>query len=176
MQVCRVCSSIHKEIIEKMKFVENRKITDIHKYISDNYPEEDLSYHSIQRHLLHARNQMEHLRNTSELRNRIVEDSIKKDIEIAKRIERNLIICDQLLNTYIENGQLRELTTEELRELFLTMAEARRVIDQMLKWRKDINIESSNTDMYEKILYCMKDFPLDLIKKFRDRWDTYDSK
>jgi hypothetical protein len=169
---CRVCASSHREEYDKLRFVDNMQMKDIWRTADDTY-HEGLSYDSFKHHFRHTKSYIQEIRNSSSMRNKIIEESIQKDIEIVKRITRNLDICDQLISRFLENGKIRDLTPEDLKQLFSTMNEARMVVDQMLKWRKDVNVESDTGDIYEKILFCMKDFPLEYIQKFKVNWESY---
>ena len=173
MKTCRVCSSLHREEYEKMKLVENRTAKDIHEY-SMKYNEE-IGYYSFVRHFRHTKVQLDELKKSSKLRNKIVEESIQKDIAIVQRIQQNLDICDQLIGGFVDEGKLRELDPDDFKLLFTAMSQCRLVIDQMLKWRKDVNVQTNTTDLFEKILFCMNDFPLEQIVKFKERWEAYDT-
>jgi len=173
-RVCLVCSSIHQEEYERMKFEEGKSIKEVWIY-SDSKYKEGISYHSFQRHFKHAKKFVEESKKVHRLRQKIIEESIQKDVEIARRIERNLEICDTIINdksSILKDG--RELSTEDIKILFNGLTETRYIIDQLLKWQKQLNLEPKESEIEDRIMFAIQDFSIEDKRKFLERWETYD--
>ena len=169
MKTCRVCSSPHRDEYEEMRFKQNRQIKDIWIYAKNKY-NEDLGYYCFVRHFKHVENEMNALKKTSRLRQQIVEEEIKKDIEIAQRLRRNLEICAQNIEKY---ARREDLTPEEEKSLLEFISKSTLIIEELLKWSKQLDVTPRTEDVFKRILYCMADFPVELVKKFEERWRNY---
>lgn len=172
-RTCSVCNSIHKAEYERMRFEEGKNIKEIWIYARSKYNEQ-FSYHSMQRHLLHAKQYVQASIEVNKLRKKVIEESMKKDIEIVTRIERNLGICDRVINESTTSIKENEVLTEEIiKVLFQGLTETRHIIELLLKWQKQINLQPKESDIEDRIMYSIQDFPLELKKKFLDRWESY---
>ena len=57
------------------------------------------------------------------------------------------------------------------------MEEARLIIDILLKWSDKINVKiEPKEDIFDRLTYCMKGFPNELLEEFNKRWIEYDTK
>lgn len=156
-----------------MKFEEHKSIKEIWIYASKQY-NEGISYHSFQRHFRHAQRFVEEVKKASRLRQKVIEESIKKDVEIANRIERNLEICDSIINEKTESiKEGKELKPEDIKILFNGLTETRYIIDQLLRWQKQLNMEPKESEVEERIMYAIDGFSVEDRKKFLERWESY---
>jgi len=161
--------SPYRDEYERMRFKENRTIKEI--WLLSQSRGENIGYYAFQRYFKKLQNELDTVKKSSKLRQKIIEEQLKKDIEISQRITRNLQICDRLITPLIEK---ETLTKEDAKILFEAMTETRLIIDQLLKWHKELNISPKESDIEKRIMYCLQDFPLDLKKKFLERWNMYD--
>jgi hypothetical protein len=167
---CMVCGSPHKTEYDKLR-VEGTPIKDIAELAQNKYGEKHLAYHCFQRHFA---DDLEIVINeqvkASKLREQVVKENIKKDIEIAKMLTKNLgIVADK-----IEEYANKDIDTIDDLELLLKfMGESRLIIEQFLKWSAKLEIRVDDTDTFTKIMKCIEDFPADLIAKFAERWKDY---
>lgn len=161
--------SPYRDEYERMRFEQNRPIKEI--WALSRSRGENIGYYAFQRYFRKVQRELDTVRESSKLRKKVIEEQLKKDIEVSQRITRNLEICDRLIQPLIEK---KELSKEDARILFEAMTETRLIIDQLLRWHKELNISPGESDLEKRIMYCIQDFPLDLKKKFLERWSTYD--
>jgi hypothetical protein len=168
---CFVCASAHKVEYNKLRS-EGMQVRKVMDYAHATYPEDmHLKYYHFQKHFQNDLDLIVNEQvNNSKLREKIVTEAIKKDIEIAKRLTANLEIIDDRMEALAN----KELLLKEDQELLLKyMGESRLIIEQFLKWSSKLEIKSDDTDTFTKIMKCIEDFPPDLIAKFAERWKDY---
>ena len=171
MRTCTVCSSPHRTEYEKMRFEERKTIKEIWKYANEHYGE-NIGYYSFVRHFNnHVESVIQEMKKASKLREKILQEEIKKDIRIAKQLTRNLEICAQKIESKLQQG---DLSPKDEKILLDYLAETRLIIEELLKWSNKINIQPEEENIFERIIYCMQDFPEELIMKFKERWDNYE--
>jgi len=161
--------SPYRDEYEKMRFEQGRTIKEIWELSQSRG--EKIGYYAFQRYFKKMEDELDTIKKSSKLRQKIIQEQLKKDIEISQRITRNLQICDRLITPLIEK---ETLTKEDAKILFEAMTETRLIIDQLLKWHKELNITPKESDIEKRIMYCLKDFPVDLKKKFLERWNMYE--
>ena len=171
-RVCNVCRSLHRTEYEHMRFVERKSIKEIQEYAKEKYGE-DIGYYSFVRHFNnHVEVYLNELRKSSQLRQKVLRESIRKDIQIAQRLTRNLEICSNKIESLVQSASLSK---DEEKVLLDYLAETRLIIEELLKWSSKIQLEPAKEDIFTRILYCMEDFPPELIEKFRERWENFGS-
>lgn len=167
---CIVCSSPHLSEYNKLR-VDGMAITDIERLAHEKYQENHIQYHNFQKHFT---NDLEVIINeqakANKLREQVVKENIKKDIEIARRLTQNLEIVADKIDEYA-NKKIDD--PDELELLLKFMGESRMIIEQFLKWSAKLEIRQDDTDTFTKIMKCIEDFPPDLIAKFAERWKDY---
>jgi len=168
---CKVCMSTHRDEYESMRLEKGLDVKEIWKYAIDKY-NENISYASFQRHFKHhVEEYIETIKRVNKLRDRIVKEEIKKDIEIAKQLRRNLEICSEKIESIIDKG---DLSKEDESILLDYLGETRMIIEQLLKWSSKIQLQTASEDeIYNRILNCIRDFPYELIVKFKSRWEHW---
>ena len=171
MRTCKVCNSPHVEEYNRMRFQENRDIKEIWMYAKQKY-NEPFSYYSLRRHFQHVKREMDYLKRSSKLRQKIVEEEIKRDIVIAEQLRRNLEICAKHIEKYASKDQL---TREEEKSLINFIHQSNLIIEELLKWGKQLKLQPKTENIFERIMYCMRDFPPELLAKFEERWNSYES-
>lgn len=171
MKRCRVCLSPYREIYDELRLKQNKTIKEIWIIATTKY-NDPIGYYSFVRHFEHLEKEKDSLIQYSKVRDQIVKESIEKDIEAAKRIRANLQICAERIEKYAKQ---ESLTREEEKSLLEFIHESTLLIEQLLKWGEKLNIQPAPTDIFQRILDCMKDFPPELIDKFAERWNKYES-
>ena len=170
---CIVEMSPHLSEYEKMR-MDGKTIQDIVAYARDKYGEGWLKYYHFQRHF------QEHMAyvvtegiKVSKLRDEVIKESIKKTIEIAKRITRDLDIVADAVDTWAD--KVKDNPNDEVAHdrLLDYLEESRHIFDQYFKWQKDLEVTDTGEETFLKIMKCIEDFPPDLIAKFSDRWENY---
>jgi len=171
MKTCKLCLSPNRVEYEEMRFKKNKSIKEIWTYAS-SVKGENINYYVFQRHFYKMMDGLDAVHKSSKLRNDIIEEEIKKDIEISQRLRRNLEICADNIEKYAKRD---DLTVEEEKSLLDFIGKTSLIIDELLKWSKQLDFKPKSEDIFEKILYCIHDFPEHLIEKFKERWSSYGS-
>jgi hypothetical protein len=150
-------------------------IQDILKLANDTYHEDYLKYYHFQRHF------QDHMAYTvtegvkvSKLRDEVIKESIKKTIEIARRISRDLEIVADGVDVWadkVHDNPDDNIAHEKLMEY---LEESRLIFDQFLKWEAKLDVVDTGEETFTKIMKCIADFPPEMIARFADRWQNYD--
>jgi len=168
-RVCFVCNSPHRSEYDKMR-LDGKSIKEIHAFSHNTYNENHLEYFHFQKHFMnHVTVLVDEQVKASKLRDQVVKEYIKKDIEIARQLHKNLeIVADKI------DEKSKNMDNPNDEEMFLKFAtESRMIIDQFLKWGEKLSLQETDEDVFDKILKCMANFPPDLIQQFIERWKTY---
>lgn len=166
--------SPHLAEYEKMR-MDNKPIQDIVNYANTHYGETYLKYYHFQRHFAdHMAYVVTEGVKVSKLRDEVIKESIKKTIEIAKRIQRDLDIVADAVDTWAD--KVADNPNDEIANdrLLAYLEESRHIFDQALKWEEKLDVSDTGEETFAKIMNCIEDFPADLIAKFADRWQHYD--
>ena len=168
---CYVEASSHLAEYEKMRF-DGVTVKEITAFAHNKYGENHLEYYHFQKHFAnHTSNNIEARMKTSKLRDEVVKEAIHKQIEIARRLTRNLELVSTAIDEYAK--QVRDNPSDvEILETFLKcIGESRLIIEQALKWETKLDVHDSGEETFTKIMRCLEDFPADLINKFAERWE-----
>jgi len=168
---CFVCGSPHMEEYNKLR-IEGMPVKQIWKDIAlGKYQENHLQYHHFQKH---CANHIELLINeavkANRLRDQVVKEVIKKDIEVVKTFSHNLeMVTGNVDKIAKEMDDLDSIM--KYGEMFVKLTtESRMIIEQFLRWSSKLNIQDTSTDTFNLIIKCMYDFPSELLDKFSKRW------
>ena len=167
---CFVDNSPHREEYDRLR-LEGKPIKYITELAHSKYNETNLEYHHFQKHFAnHVESLVTEAVKANRLRDEVVKEVVKKDIEIIKTFSSNLqSVTDQVSILVKEMGNIQGI--EKYGELLVKLvAESRAIIEQYLKWSTKLNIQDTSEDMFNIIIKCMHDFPPDLLSKFADRW------
>jgi hypothetical protein len=156
-----------------MKLEENKSIKEIWEYANKVY-NENISYSAFQRHFrYHVEEIIKASKRASRLRTRVLREELYKDIKIAQQLRRNLEICSEKIESLLKQERL---SREDEKTLLDFLGETRQTINLLLQWSSKINIEPmSEEKIFERIIACMSDFPIEYIQKFKERWNAYES-
>jgi hypothetical protein len=170
---CFVEMSPHLAEYEKMR-MDGKPIQDIVKYSNEHYGELHLKYHHFQRHFQdHMQYVVTEGIKVSKLRDEVIKESIKKTIEVAKRIQRSLDIVADNVDTWAKKVEDNPADATANEMLLNYLNESRLIFEQALKWESKLNVADTGEETFSKIMKCLEDFPPDLIAKFADRWESY---
>jgi hypothetical protein len=169
-RVCFVCISPNRTEYDEMR-INGRSIKDITAYARDVKGESNLEYHHFQKHLTnHVQVLVNESVKASRLRDQVVKEVIKKDIEIIKTFSNNLENVTKKVEIISKEMDSLE-NIERHGKMFLDFAgESRMIIEQFLKWGSKLNVQDTSSDTFNTIIKCMFDFPPELLAKFAERW------
>jgi hypothetical protein len=169
-RVCFVCISPNRTEYDNMR-IEGKSIKDIAKFAKDVRGEVHLEYHHFQKHLTnHVQVLVNESVKASRLRDQVVKEVIKKDIEIIKTFSNNLETVTKKVETISKEMDSLE-NIERHGKMFLDfIGESRMIIEQFLKWGSKLNVQDTSSDTFDTIIKCMHDFPPELLSKFAERW------
>jgi len=156
---------------EKM-YLQGTPMLQIQKYAEAQYGEK-YSYSTLQRHFSkHVKPVVEAKLKTARAHEEYIKAQIRKDIEIAKRLTRNLQILDDKIKEFLDAGE--SLDPKEKQVLLQYLAEIRQTIELLLKWSDRIQTEPlDEEEIFERILYCLQDLGPEQLKQFKKRWVEY---
>lgn len=174
-KLCLVCRSIHRDEYDK-RLNDGWEIKEVWRYARREHNEK-FSYQSM---LNHFHKDVEDIIDAHKKA-----DKIRKDI-IEKQIEEEILVSQELRNDLAElSNQLKLLKNKELtdpqarKEIRDIIYASARVIELSLKFADKLEFKPrlSEEEIYDKVIKCMNkaEIPYDLIMKFMDEWDSYES-
>ena len=172
---CKVCASPNRLEYEKQYLESHLKIDEIFHLASKSHPEDGLSYYSIRRHF---KNHVEYYlaieKQVDKERKELYKRVLKQDIVVAEQLLDNLKLCNDKIQAKAKEDKL-DPGDEKI--LLDWLSEARMTIEQVLKWKDKIEWETpeSEEDLVKKIMDCMQDFPPELLLRFKERWEKYET-
>lgn len=168
---CFVCNSPHRSEYDQLR-IDGMPVKDVWQKIAlDKYGESHLQYHHFQKHCAnHIEVIVSESVKANRLRDQVIKEVIKKDVEIIKTFSHNLeLVADRVDTIAKEMDSLEAI--ERHGELFIKfISESRQTIEQFLKWSAKLNVQDTNEDTFNIIIKCMYDFPPELLDKFAIRW------
>jgi len=128
----------------------------------------DISYHTTRRHIIHVRQELGWGVEASKLREKAIRDQIYKDIETVKVVRQGLNTLAKQLDE-VERDLYDPSERKEVRDIVKTIISA---VELLLKYSDKIQKEPtfSEEDFIQKMLACMKEFPMELQMKFITKW------
>jgi hypothetical protein len=168
---CYVCNSPNRSEYDKLR-LEGMPVKEIWRSIAiGKYNENKLQYHHFQKHF---QNHVELLVNetikANRLRDQVIKEVVKKDIEIVKTFSHNLEMVTDKVDTIVK--EMDDLDSiMKYGEMFVKLTtESRMIIEQFLRWSSKLNIQDTSEDVFNTIIKCMYDFPPELLENFAERW------
>lgn len=161
---CLVCQSLYEDEYSKLYRL-GKKTSEILKYSKGKG--DSFSYNSLSRHLkFHSRNKQVSNR---EDRDKLLKEELRSTINIVRKLNKSLEIC---------SSKIDSLMNENSPELLKYLSETRMTIETLRNFLKDFNIKEidQKEDIFNRIIYCMKDFPSNIIEEFERRWNEYSSR
>lgn len=172
-RICVVERSPYLAEYEKMRS-EGKTIKEIFEY-SKNTRHETMGYWNFQRHFTnHYDSFTEKMTAVDHHRNKIIEETIKKDITLAKRLDSNLqYVTNKIEELVSQENQDGTFDPEKEHILLEYINQSTKILEQFLKWGSKVVPEHPPEDFKKRIMKCMEDFPLEYITKFEQRWEEY---
>ena len=172
MRSCDSCNSPYIAEIDEM-IEAGWKVKEVHRFLQGRYPDEVVpSYDSL---LTHRRNHVEGVINravaSSRRRQKTIRKEIKSSISSAGQLAKNLHMLSGSLdhlwsNWDVDNPQIKILTS--------LITSINKTIELLLKFNKEITeSEESAEDVFDKLMFCIRDFPPELVNTIVERWQTY---
>jgi len=175
-RTCLVCLSPNRSTYDSwfLKGIDGKRVTvkTIWRQAKLKFNEE-IPYTSFVNHFRrHVEYVVKERVKSSKLREQIITEEIKRDIRIAKELTRNLDLCNQMINSL--KTQLDD--PEKYKLMLDVLSETRLIIEQFLRWGSKLRLEfeEEKEDVWDRIKFCLKDFPPDLIYEFTMRWEQYE--
>ena len=170
MGMCKICWSDHRDEYEDLRL--NKKLTykEIIEYAKNKYGE-TLSYASLSRHFnRHVEAVMKRLVQSERLRNKILHEQLRKDVQIAVKLTDNLEILSQ------EFEKVKSLETpEERKEAREIIGKINETISLLLRFSDKIPFEKEikEEEIYERLLYAIQPLPPEYVVTVKERWEEY---
>ena len=165
---CKVCSSPHREEYEDMRLNKKMTLLEISQYARLKY-NEDISTASLSRHFTrHVEAYYKKAFSSDSLRMRYMKEQMNAIMRAAKSIRKQLEVLEKQLEKVIENLDDPD-SRREAREI---MHSTKELVELMFRFEDKFKAESrSETELYDKIMEIIKDFPPELVNLFIERWN-----
>jgi len=168
---CMICISPNRAILEEWYLSDRLNITDIFDKAKKELNEKG-SIATFRRHFrLHVLKIIENRRRVDKLKQKKIEEEFRRDIKLAIMFRKHLqTIEDNIdhLKDNIENQGDRRLLLEFIKG-------GNDAIEKLLKFGEQLGYyQEDKYDIERKIMFCLKDLPVECIQKFKDNWDNYE--
>lgn len=174
MRSCNTCECQYVDEIDSM-IMAGWKFKEIYRYLKGKYTDDKKlpSYESIK---YHARNHVEGVMKkaaaSSRARARAIQKEIKASISSAEQLRKNLHYVSQSLDQLWQHADMEDATTQK--RLTSLISSANKTIELLLKFKSQIQDKGEQVeDVYDKLMFCIHDFPSDMIDKVIERWENY---
>jgi len=169
-RVCQVCYHPHRAWIEK-RILEGW----VKKEIYNEMKRKDMNPPPYKSILNHARKCMQIYMDQSlksdRLRKEKIREEIKRDLNTAKGLRQNLELLNRMIDRVIAESDVDDKATRE--ELSRLIHRVNETIELILRFSDKVGIIEEPESLEDKIIYCLRDFPSDLIVKFKQRWESH---
>lgn len=175
MRSCQTCRSEFVREIDQL-ILSNWTIKEIRRYLVGKYPDKRIpSYDSIRNHsVYHVREMIERGIESNKQRERMIRQEIQTTILAIRQLNRNLQMTSEGLEL-IWSEWTRTKSPSALRQLGDLISNTNKTIELLLKFSDQLTgTQLSEDQIFERIMYCIRDFPADLVKLFRNRWEEYE--
>jgi len=165
---CKVCVSPHRVEIEELRLKKKLRYIDIKQIIKNKYGE-DIAISSLSRHFTkHVEEYYKASLQADRFRLRYIKEQINAIVKAAKSIREQMEILEQQLRHVVDRMNDPN-ARKEAREI---MRSTRELVELMFRFEDKFKTDSvTQSEIYEKIMLCIRDFPPDLINKFVERWE-----
>ena len=167
---CRVCLSPYRVRYDELR-LKGFDIKEIWRISRAEY-KEDIPLYSF---YYHFENHLENIIKEGEKaylqREKQIEKTVTESIEAAQMLKRNLELCNQQL-ALLSDKVIEPEARREIRDIIF---KSNQTAEILLRFIDKIQIKPKETEggTLEKVLYCMQDFPPELMIKFTERWKNY---
>jgi len=161
---CLVCQSLYEDEYSKLYSL-RKKVSEILEYSRGKG--DSFSYNSLSRHLkLHTGTKVSNRGD----RDKLLKEELASTVNIVRKLNKSLEICSSKIDNLLDNNAPDQT-------LLKYLSETRMTIETLRNFLKDFNIKEidQKEDIFNRIIYCMKDFPSNTIEEFERRWNEYSS-
>ena len=152
MVCCKIGYSPHADEYENLRFDGHKTLEEIVEYADRTY-NETFSTMTLSRHFHHTERYIKTIKDNSVIRNKKIEAEIKRDIQAAQTLTKNLEICSDMIKQHVdqlrESGEFDSKSESSLRGW---LAEVRQTIELALKWSKEINKDTTKAEQEYDVL------------------------
>jgi hypothetical protein len=147
---------------------------EIYRYLKARYSGERIpSYYSIRNFGRKWTREIRKAVALDEKRQSIISREVRSSVLAAQQLRKNLEMCAQGLEA-LWSEWLKTRDYLKLRDLTNLITSTNRSIELLLKFQEEISeMPLSEDEILDRLLYCIRDFPPDLVTKFRERWEEY---
>lgn len=141
-----------------MRLVENKHIKDIVAYARDQHGEK-ISSSAMSRHFQHVERFIKASVNVDKVRDHVIKEEIDKDIQASSLLVKNLGICSDMIQEYVERAKGSGDITSEEKNLRLWLGETRQTIELALRWRnylEDTKKKTGDEGLWPKVERAIK--------------------
>jgi len=165
---CKVCLSPYRAEIEELRLKKKLKYIEIKQILRHKYGW-DISISALSRHFTrHVEDYYKASLEADKFRLRYVKEQINAIVRAAKSIREQMEILQQQLSQVLERAEDPE-ARREAREI---MRSIRELVELMFRFEDKFKTDNRTTsEIYDKIMLCLRDFPPDLVNKFIQRWE-----
>jgi len=145
---------------------------EIYRTLKGKYPDEKIpSYSSIRNHALkHVEEYTERAAQHNEKMQEIIRQKIHSSADTVDQLLQNLEMSSKSLSSLWEEWSITG-NVKLLSEISSMMRLSNSTINLLLKYSEQIEEkEMTEEQVFKKLIMCMRDFPPEYIKKFRERW------
>lgn len=172
MRRCNTCISPHREEIDQMVLAgwENKEIE---RYLKNKYPTDALpSYDSLCNHAnKHVRDDVTRASKSSKQKDKAIKKEIKESVQAVQLLRDNLSMVSQMLKQAFADGIDTAPSRRSLAEL---ISRANDTIALILKFQDKVDRKAMSEDeIYERLMFCVADFPPEYVDMIIERWDKY---
>jgi len=162
---CLCCDSIYEDEYSKLSSL-GKNVSQILEYARSKG--DTFSYNSLSRHLkFHTGTKV----SNREDRDKLLKEELGSSVNIIRKLNKSLEICSSKIDSLLDSNAPDQT-------LLKYLSETRMCIETLRNFLKDFNIKEidQKEDIFNRIIYCMKDFPSNIIEEFERRWNEYSSR
>lgn len=174
-RVCDTCKSPYLLEVDEMVLA-GWDVKEIQRVLKSKYPGNKLpSYDSLRNHArLHVEDVIDRGVESNTALKRQIRNEVKASILAATQLRKNLSIAseglDQLWSEFIHTRD-----TRQLKQIGTLIGQVNKSIELLLKFQKEISQSQLTEDeVFERIMYCISEFPTEYVIKFKEKWEEFE--
>jgi len=170
---CLVCLSPYCKEYEDLRFNKRWSVRKIYEYARVKHGE-TFSYQSLRRHLKKQKHYINQMKEVDAFREEIIKQEIDRELEASRILRNNLELLSEQVQAVLQDGTNIQ-DPEARKEIREIVSKINQTSDLLLRFSDKINIKDdtlTEDELYRRVMLCMEDFPIEYIKKFKNRWDV----
>jgi len=172
MRNCDTCRSEFVKEIDQL-ILSGWTYKEILRHLKTKYPDKVIpSYDSLREHgKNHVHAMIERGVESNKEREKMIKKEIQSTIIAIKQLNRNLQMTSEGLEQ-VWSEWSRSKSPSALRQLGDLITNTNKSIELLLKFSDQVTKGVlTEEEIFDKIMFCIRDFPPEYIKMFRDRWE-----